>query len=617
MAATLIASLGVAVTAAQAVVVTDGSGDTYGVNLAPANPVQTFASTNYTVDSLASGTTCHDPGLSSDFGPSLPSSSALCLRDGAQGTVLQNSELFAFTWDPDRLYMSQTRGYVEQFLRDMADAGNGGELSNPFASTSQYTDNFGDRAQTPKVYGGGCIDLGNPGGYTCQPGDTNGSGVGASYPPNDPGYTAAEACTPSVAGDECITALAIQNEVSRMLTSTGVDTLKQRTGRTPLVVMMLPKYVEACLDEAGTLCSVNNTSAAATFCTYHASVNGVPYVVLPWTADSACDPVNIPPLPSHPTPPQIETDAGVRLVGSLSGALSASLVNPFLNAWIANDGGEIDDVCGTGDHDVDVDPLGGGSYLLQRAFNNAATLQYDAYTYFGCAPTVNLIPTFVVPSAVGAGDTIQFDGSATPSTLLVPKTGYYWDFGDGTHAFGPSVEHSYVNGGSYNVTLKVTDRGNNSQSIVQTVQVIGPPVSPPPSSGGGSGSGSGSGSGGSGGHSGLNVHLQMLPQSLKTVLSKGIALRVSSDHAANGIATVWISRAAAKRAHIKTGKTAAVRIGLGTVSSITNGTVTLRLHLSAELAKKLRHLRHVTMTVRLQLVAPGNQRLSIVAAGRY
>jgi hypothetical protein len=220
----------------------------------------------------------------------------------------------------------------------------------------------------------------------------------------------------------------------------------------------------------------------------------------------------------------------------------------------------------------------------------------------------------VVPSAVNPGDTIQFDGSATPSTLLVPKAGYHWDFGDGTKATGPSVEHSYANGGSYNVKLTVTDRGNNSESIIQTVQVAGPPVSPAPSQGG---SGAGSGGGTSGHNGGLNVHLQMLPQSLKSVLRNGIAVRVSSNRAANGIATVWITRAAARRAHIKTGKAAAVRIGLGTVSSITNGTITLRLHLSPTMAKKLRRLGHVTMTVRLALVAPGSQRLSIDAAGRY
>ena len=101
------------------------------------------------------------------------------------------------------------------------------------------------------------------------------------------------------------------------------------------------------------------------------------------------------------------------------------------------------------------------------------------------------------------------------------------------------------------------------------------------------------------------------------MLKNGIAVRVSSNKAANGIATVWITRTSAKKAHIKLGSGPAVRIGLGTVSSITNGTVTLKLHLSAAMAKKLAHLHHVAMTVRLALVGTGSKRLTIVVAGRY
>ena len=114
----------------------------------------------------------------------------------------------------------------------------------------------------------------------------------------------------------------------------------------------------------------------------------------------------------------------------------------------------------------------------------------------------------------------------------------------------------------------------------------------------------------------------MLPQSLKSVLKNGIAVRVTSNKAANGIATVWITRTSAKKAHIKAGQGAAVRIGLGTVSSITNGTVTLRLHLSPAMAKKLAHLHHVAMTVRLALVgrrqsAPLGRRRRAVLAPRF
>ncbi len=115
----------------------------------------------------------------------------------------------------------------------------------------------------------------------------------------------------------------------------------------------------------------------------------------------------------------------------------------------------------------------------------------------------------------------------------------------------------------------------------------------------------------------LSVRLQLLPQSLKTVLRNGISVRVTSNKPANGIATVSITRATAKKAHIQVGRGPSVRIGLGTVSSIKNGTVTLRLHLSKAMAKKLSKLHHVAMTIRLSLVASGGQRFAVDVAGRY
>src|SRR5205823_5047526 len=159
------------------------------------------------------------------------------------------------------------------------------------------------------------------------------------------------------------------------------------------------------------------------------------------------------------------------------------------------------------------------------------------------------------PSDINQGDVVQFDGSTTDSTLIVPRAGYQWNFGDGTTATGPSVVHSYAKGGTYTVTLTVTDRGDNVKTLSQTIQVLGDnvlPVPAPTNTTPGAGGGSGSSS-----HTALSVHLQLLPQSLKSVLHNGIAVRVRSNNPANGIATVWVTRASAKKAHIKVGKSAA------------------------------------------------------------
>jgi PKD domain len=737
LGASLVASLGVATTAAQAVVLNDTNpgGTQAGVVLTPNTRGVPLPSG---VSPATAGPSCLDPWLSSDLGGPTMSTAGLCFRGGG---VIHRNETFALTWDAPQAtpwalhnYWSQTRGFVERFLRDVADAS--GSTGSPFAVTAQYNDG-GGRAQNASIFGGGCIDNGATGGSACEFGSP--TGAGHDFPSgSDPA-----SCTP--AGDSfvfvsavvenglCLTDAQLQSELQQMIPRMGIVG-GTKPGYTPLVTLLLPPGVETCLDKNHTLCSANafltppppalttNTTggtlpdgtyqveltyetssgetvpssaqsitttgggkstitiksppgasgvtgwyafvtgpngyvykrlqssatpintdltwsdlsavtgggapAQTSFCSYHSQVNvdgtEVAYVVQPWTAGTACDEPGLPDIPNDPTPQQLSVDVGARLVSPLSQGEIGAIVNPGLNGWVANDGGEIQDNqgCTPLPRTLDQVTVGGSSqnpYFLQREWNNAAALDTDPNTY-GCAPSVVLSPDFVVPSSVDQGDEVQFDGSATASTLIVPNHGYAWNFGDGTTATGPSVVHSYSKGGTYNVTLTVTDRGSNVQTLTQAIQVLGsdgqPALPPPTTTSPGSGSGSGPGSG-SAGSSALSARLLLLPQSLKHVLHSGIAVRVTSNKAANGIATVSITRAEAKRAHIKVGKGPTVRIGLGTVASITNGTMTLHLHLSPTVAKKLSHLKHLTLTVRLALVAAGNQQLAIDVAGRY
>jgi PKD repeat protein len=250
-------------------------------------------------------------------------------------------------------------------------------------------------------------------------------------------------------------------------------------------------------------------------------------------------------------------------------------------------------------------------------------LALEPWTYFGCAPVVNLAANFVAPSAVNQGDEVQFDGSSSPSTLLIPGGKYVWNFGDGTPwAVGPSVVHTFAKAGTYTVTLTVIDRGGNLSTYSQVVTVLttNGQVAPPPSGGSGGGPGGGGG-GGNGGGTGptkpLSVHLQLLPASLRAVLNGGLRLRVNSNQSANGLVTVSISRKAAKAAHIAVGANPTVVIGRGTVSQIRNGSITLRLGLSQRMVTKLHWLRHLTVTVKLSLVPKVGRRVSIVIAGRF
>ncbi|HEY4827999.1 MAG TPA: PKD domain-containing protein [Solirubrobacteraceae bacterium] len=720
IASTLIASLAV-VASAPALVVND-SGTQAGVTLIPTSRGGSLPGG---VSAVTSSSSCTDPWLAADLGgPNLPND-ALCYRGGS---VIHKNETFALTWDApqngsQRNYWSQTRGYVEQFLRDVADSS--GSLNSVYDVTTQYQDG-GGRAQNASIFGGGCIDYGVVGSSACEYGSP--TGAGHDYPANG--------CTPE--GDSfiwpgevslntvCLTDAQLQSEISTMVSQTGVIGRTQ-PGYTPLLTLLLPAGVEMCLDASHTICSVNGSLIApapdvttqsgvsgatipagtyqvevsyvtgsgeqlpsastsvttsgtqstitipsppaasgvtgwyayvtnqngytysrqgglqgigsdltlnsppgggaappsnSAYCSYHSEVNvggtEVAYVVQPWVAVTGCDEPDAPQFPKDPTPQQAATDVGARLVSPLSQAEMAAITNPGMNGWVAKDGSEIDDGCVPDPNDLDSETLGASGqnpYYLQREFNNAGVLEFDPTTYFGCAPLVNLTPAFVAPSAVDQGDVVQLDGSTTDSTLIVPNSGYSWNFGDGTSATGPSVVHTYGKAGSYNVTLTATDRGGNTQTLTETIQVLGSnglPAPPAPTSTGPGGSGSGGSS-----SSALSVHLLLMPQSLKNVLRTGIAVRVSSNKAANGIATVSITRAAARRAHLKVGKGPSVRIGIGTVSSITNGTITLRLHLSKNIAKKLTSLGHLNLTVRLALVASGNQQIAIDAAGKY
>jgi len=71
------------------------------------------------------------------------------------------------------------------------------------------------------------------------------------------------------------------------------------------------------------------------------------------------------------------------------------------------------------------------------------------------------------PETVYANETITFDASASYDQDGFIVT-YFWDFGDGTNATGAIVEHSYVKGGTYVVTLTVIDDDGATMSAFDT-----------------------------------------------------------------------------------------------------------------------------------------------------
>jgi hypothetical protein len=186
---------------------------------------------------------------------------------------------------------------------------------------------------------------------------------------------------------------------------------------------------------------------------------------------------------------------------------------------------------------------------------------------------------------------------------MIPKDGFSWSFGDGTTATGPSVVHAFTKGGTYPVTLTVTDRGGDKGTSSQALNVAEPangksPVTALASK--------------------LRVLLQLLPESVSEMLKDGLNLDVLSNQAANGLASVFIDHRVARRAHMHIGGgNAPVRIGVGTLANIAPGLVNMRLHLSRAVRNHLRHTHTLRLTVRLALVGTSGDHLVIDAAGRY
>ncbi|HEX9366624.1 MAG TPA: PKD domain-containing protein, partial [Vicinamibacterales bacterium] len=93
--------------------------------------------------------------------------------------------------------------------------------------------------------------------------------------------------------------------------------------------------------------------------------------------------------------------------------------------------------------------------------------------------TVNAPNTPPVASftSVCSGLTCSFDasGSSDPDGTI---SSYAWNFGDGTTGSGVTVGHTYAAGGTYTVTLTVTDNGAATSQTGRTVTVVAPNAPP-------------------------------------------------------------------------------------------------------------------------------------------
>lgn len=375
------------------------------------------------------------------------------------------------------------------------------------------------------------------------------------------------------------------------------------------------------------------------------------------------------------------------IVGQIGIEQQDTVTDPLLNGWHDSAGNEVTDECRNsfftagGSAEANLFTLagtlsnqsfGGRSYYLNDAYNLAARrLPYPGAT---CLDGISLDPKFTAPSPVNAGETVAFDGMESDITLDAAVSygpneevesnyaTYTWDFGDGStpvtgYAPGASsqqtpagspcaqpwlspcaatVFHSYQYGGTYDVTLTVTDVGGNSTSFTQPISVIGParPSSAPVGGTGGTGSSGGSGGasapagaalggapgpagggspgGAGGGTSTLGIPTlgqSVLSRSLKKATSLGLAVHYVVDQQVAGQVEVLLASSTAAKLGIKArsafglprGYPRSVVVGHAVLVTTRGGQGTVRIRFAKAIARKLAKAHRLLLTLRYVL----------------
>ena len=196
----------------------------------------------------------------------------------------------------------------------------------------------------------------------------------------------------------------------------------------------------------------------------------------------------------------------------------STITNPLFTAWHdTGDADEVVDKCRNyylGNELIEpppvaIDPhtkaghshnqtIGTNPYYINNVFDQAA--DYAAYPGVPCISAVNVHPEFTPQSPIRSGEQATFNTTQSDITLGVEK--YNWSFGDGTgteancenrvptNGYGPqectgtagtngtnpvaSTEHIYTYGGTYDVTLTITDYAGNTATVSHEVTVSGP-----------------------------------------------------------------------------------------------------------------------------------------------
>jgi hypothetical protein len=288
--------------------------------------------------------------------------------------------------------------------------------------------------------------------------------------------------------------------------------------------------------------------------------------------------------------------------------------------------------------------IGGVPYYINDVFDQAA--MFAPYPGVRCINGVSIAPAFTVQNTIRTGDIATFNATESDISLGIQR--YVWSFGDGTgtevdcekrvptNGYGPeectsssgtnitnpvaSTTHVYTYGGSYNVSLTVTDDAGNTAAIEHTVNVSGPAAPPAPSpaqkEGGTSGNattpGGSKSTGTTPGTSTTPAKTVIATQaiasrSLASTLREGLVVRYSVSEQVAGRFEVLLASSTARRAGLRgatatglaKGTPAQTIIAKAILVTTKGGHSTYKIKFTKATAAKLRKLRKVTLMIRL------------------
>ncbi|WP_148575136.1 fibrinogen-like YCDxxxxGGGW domain-containing protein, partial [Nocardioides caldifontis] len=122
-------------------------------------------------------------------------------------------------------------------------------------------------------------------------------------------------------------------------------------------------------------------------------------------------------------------------------------------------------------------PRGGEDRFFVRAIDGNGNIGASTSVLSLDAPPANTPPTAAFTATMDGLDG-SFDGRGS-TDAEGPIAQYAWDFGDDSTGSGAVVTHSYAEGGTYTVTLTVTDAEGATHSTTRQVVAEAPPTGEP------------------------------------------------------------------------------------------------------------------------------------------